>query len=287
MGTKKTLVVSAIIMALTLVVTIVGVSAAWFGDTLKVSNDIVIQSNVPQTDATINIDSALNRTNTKLVPTIMKKNWLLTSTSTKNNQTWLTQHVLDDDFVDPLGDAGTNDELPFVSLGTTVYIYFQFTVPKDTSSSMSKDVVVISVDSANTPNSGVDVLSEFKLSMELCQNVVETETIDPQTSLPDYSYTYTPITSTTTISATENPATPNACYWTFVEEENKFYGFVNALTENPYWIRFGISYGKVNEELNSNLMNTLVKFNVSINADAETRYTLVKQHLIDIGKVVD
>lgn len=77
--TKRTLFISSLVMVLTLIVAIVSVSAAWFGNTANVSKDgFVIDSDTLQEFASIEIDSDLTAEGgEKLWPAIAKKGELL------------------------------------------------------------------------------------------------------------------------------------------------------------------------------------------------------------------
>ena len=62
MNTKRTLIISAAIMVLALVVTFVGVSAAWFGDVKhrESQRQLYVSSQRPMGEASIDLESAAN-----------------------------------------------------------------------------------------------------------------------------------------------------------------------------------------------------------------------------------
>lgn len=79
--TKRTLIISSLIMTLALIVAIVSVSAAWFGDSVGSKQDgFIIDSDTLQEFASIKVDSDVTgEGGTKLWPAIAKKGWLLTN----------------------------------------------------------------------------------------------------------------------------------------------------------------------------------------------------------------
>ncbi len=76
--TKRTLIFSSVVMALTLVVAIVGVSAAWFGDMKQAQQGgFIIESDTLQDVAMIDINSSQGMTGEKFYPAVAEKGYFL------------------------------------------------------------------------------------------------------------------------------------------------------------------------------------------------------------------
>ncbi len=76
--TKRTLIFSTVVMALTLVVAIVGVSAAWFGDMKEAQQGgFIIESDTLQDVAMIDINSSQGMTGEKFYPAVAEKGYFL------------------------------------------------------------------------------------------------------------------------------------------------------------------------------------------------------------------
>ncbi|MBO4695328.1 MAG: hypothetical protein J5656_05390 [Clostridia bacterium] len=77
---RKSIILSLIIMGLCIVVGVVGVTAAWFGDVMKKSDDIIITSYAPTGNASMTMDSASEYAEAigKLVPAVATPEYVMT-----------------------------------------------------------------------------------------------------------------------------------------------------------------------------------------------------------------
>lgn len=124
---KSSILIASAIMCLAVIVGIVGVTAAWFGNTLKLSDTVVISSTQPSGNATIVADSVSNSTATgaKLTPAKIKPGLMLNDFKGENGYNQLP--VYGDDAL-PYLDDGTaqNSDKPLMSLATDVEVSFDF-----------------------------------------------------------------------------------------------------------------------------------------------------------------
>ena len=75
---KRSIIVSLIVMALCVVVGVVGITAAWFGDTLKRDDSVIVSSYAPTGNATMSIDSTSDFTSGEgLRPAIATAGYIL------------------------------------------------------------------------------------------------------------------------------------------------------------------------------------------------------------------
>ena len=76
--TRRTLIISSVIMTLAFIVTLVSVSAAWFGDMKSASQvGFVIESDTLQDSASIDINSSKGMTGESIYPAVMQLGYLL------------------------------------------------------------------------------------------------------------------------------------------------------------------------------------------------------------------
>jgi len=254
MRIKRTLIVSSLILALVLVVTIVSVSAAWFGDTLNQSNTIDVQTELPQGQIVIDTSSAKNYTNDKLVPAIMNKGWMLTAT-TNNTQ---NLNVKDPSLV--------GDGKPFESIAQTVYIYFPIYGVGQTSGIDGKLPAIVEIEGAYIPkdsaasvtSSSYNYIDELILGMEVVKDVQDEETTTAQG------------TKTHVITYTEVPSTPVAdlrandgkVHWGYSSTLHQI-GLLIDQGVNCY-IKLSVTFKKVDEEIPPELLDTLIKLSVNV-----------------------
>ena len=75
---KKPIIVSLIVMALCIVVGVIGVTAAWFGDILNKADNVIISSYAPTGNATMSIDSTSDFTSGEgLMPAVATEGYIL------------------------------------------------------------------------------------------------------------------------------------------------------------------------------------------------------------------
>lgn len=243
-------------MALVLVVTIVSVSAAWFGDTLSVTNDIMIKTELPEGQIVIDTSGAINKMDDKLVPAIVNKGYMLTGAGLQN------LNVLDSSLV------GANK--PLESIAQTVYVYFPIFGIGVSSSQDMKLAAVVSLDGAyilkdsahiidNNYMSSVDYMDNLILKMEVVTDVHDEEVTDPSTGTKYMKTVSTPVASTPLASLTAND---RKVFWGYSSELNEI-GILMDQGVNCY-IKLSVTFSKVDEELPPELLDTLIRINVGV-----------------------
>lgn len=243
-------------MALVLVVTIVSVSAAWFGDTLSVTNDIAIKTELPEGQIVIDTTGAINKMDDKLVPAIVNKGYMLTGEGKQD------LNVLDSNLV------GANK--PLQSTAQTVYVYFPiFGIGLSSAEDMKLAAVVklsgayILKDSAHIINnnylSSVNYMDNLILTMEVVQNVHDEEFTDAQTGT---KYLRTVSEKVTSTPVGELEANDGKIFWGYSSQLNEI-GILMDQGVNCY-IKLSVTFSKVDEELPPELIDTLIKINVEV-----------------------
>lgn len=274
MKTKRTLIISSAIMALVLVVTIVSVSAAWFGDIKHAEHELNITSSRPSGEARIDLESAnsLNDGTTKLVPAKAVDGDLLGGKTPPTGATLQT----------------VNTSLGIASAANVVNIYFPFKYSgsADTGATDHKKSVKIWIDTAylssdlhydstqqkyvpNDSENIVNYLDEFYITLDVVGNVRKegnvisydvAEVEEGDGGFP--KGTATKSGNTVTFSGLD---AANSIY--FVNDiEHKVLYLLLPPGLDYYSVKVGISYNYIDEELNPATMNQRIMFGIKIEA---------------------
>lgn len=278
MKTKRTLIISAAIMALALVVTLVGVSAAWFGDIKhrETQRQLYVTSAHPMGEATIDLDSAtrLNDGSQKLVPAKVKTDangisWLLAGNY------MLTGDVRPEgDILRPSDGTSVANVKPaatsaITSAASVVPVYFPFSYGGTADSGVpdGKKAVKIYIDSAyltsnNTVDTTKNYLDEFYMTFTVVKDVVKNQ----ETGV----ITCTAVTSATATKDGEGNITFNnlsslddSIYFVNDVDGDALYLLVPPDVDK-YSVKVSISYKYLDEELNPATINKTIKFGVHI-----------------------
>lgn len=259
MRIKRTLIISSIIMALIACVTIVSVSAAWFGDTLSITQEVSIQTSLPQGKIVIDTNSAINRLDNSLIPAKLNPGWALKAAQ-------INSPYADTSTIDVLDTHLVGDDQPLSQIAQTVYVYFPIFGIGATAEEDGKLPAIVEItgayiykDSAQGINTetSVNYIDDLLITMEVVTNVQEEEVDDGNISY--YVQTSDPVTST---PIADLKTTPNSVHWGYDKDSHKI-GLLIDQGVNCY-IKLGISFAKVDEDLPPELMNTLIKLNVIV-----------------------
>lgn len=257
MKTKRTLIISSAIMALVLVVTIVSVSAAWFGDIKHAETELRVTSERPMGEATIDLSSAesLNNNNTQLVPAKAVNGDLLSGKTPPTGATLQTVNT-------SLGIASAANIVP-------IYFPFSYSGSADSGATDGKKAVKIYIDSAylasELDNQGKPVegatnyLDEFYITFDVVKDVVKTEG----------NITYTTVASATATKSGENvtfsglSANDDSIYFKNDIDGKALYLLVPPSVDY-YSVKVQISYNFIDEELNPATINQRIMFGIKI-----------------------
>lgn len=261
MKTKRVLIISSAIMALVLVVTIVSVSAAWFGDIkhAETSRQLYVSSARPEGKATIDIESAadLNRNTASLVPAKAVNGWLLGGSSiatgatlrTANSSAGIQTAATVADIYFPFGYSGAADA-GYVDGKRAIKIYFDSTYIKVKGTT-------------DTVDKSINFIDEFHINF-----YVVTAILDLEGHVVGYN---DPVASATATKDSSNKITytglaPSDDNIFFVEvlNEKALYMLVTPYSNVQYYVKASISYNYVDEELNPATINQTLMFGIRI-----------------------
>ena len=268
MKTQKTLIISSAIMALVLVVTIVSVSAAWFGDIKHAeTSKLSITSQRPMGEATIDLTSAasLNDVTADLIPARIKKvngiSWLLAGNApapTGNDLRPADNSNLNRDSI----KAAASNAVDKSATVSDIFFPFNYSGTPDTGATDGKKAIRIYIDTAKiklgTDNQGNAILDatnfidEFYITFNVVENVTKNATTG--------AITYTPVTSTPIERL--SPTTDNIFFY-YKESETTLY-LLAPPDVDKYSVQVQISYNFVDEELNPRTISKTIVFGVHI-----------------------
>lgn len=255
-NTKRTLILSCVVMALALVVTIVGISAAWFGDVRRVTteeNRLIISSNRPKGQATIDVESASSDIvgGDKLMPAVATPGWLLSG-----------------------GDPDTLDVLvQNVGNGvdraaTQVYVYFPFTYvgAPDAAAKDGKKSVKLTLTSATLENprrtdgdgndDGSDIVGLTNYIDEFSSDLCVVKKVGDGASASYTEYTADEIAAMHTSAS--------GIVW---EQQNDGRALHMLMAPGiDFYLRVKINFARVDEECDPSLIDTTLFFNFDIEA---------------------
>lgn len=255
-------------MVLALIVTIVGVSAAWFGDVKHVETankeQLKISSNRPAGVATINLTSAnrLNAGTADLIPAKAVNGWLLDSTNAAIG-TGATLYT---------ANAGAG--IQTAATKASIYFPFSYGGTADEGVADGKKAVRIFIDTAKikigettvgetvTPVlDSVNYLDEFYITFTVLSSI----TTDQNTG----AYVSSVVATSATASKSGNTITftglnPNDNSLYFVSDLSNKSLYLLLPPDATYYVRVDISYDKVDELLNPATIYKTISFGVNI-----------------------
>ena len=283
MKTKKAIIISSAIMALVLVVTIVSVSAAWFGDVMHKETEnkaLHINSQRPMGEASIDLTSAesLNDGTADLIPARIKKDangvsWLLAGNAPAPVGGTLRPADNSNSNRDSIQVAASSavDKAATVS---DIFFPFSYSGTPDSGVADGKKAIRIYIDTAKIKLGtqtvsgqeqpvldATNFIDEFYITF----NVVTNVTKNPSTG----AITYDSVTSATAtksgdvITFTNLSASNNSIYFVNDVANNTLY-MLAPPDVDTYSVQVKISYNFVDEELNPRTISKTIVFGIHI-----------------------
>ncbi len=258
--TKRTLIMSSIVMVMTFVVAIVGISAAWFGDVRRVSTnerDLIISSQRSDAQATIEIDSASTSVigGDRLVPAIADKGWLLDQANSDKD-------------VNALDVLNGGEGISAPATQVVLYLPFMYVGVPDEGFTDGRKFIRISLSSATLENprkkgeDGKDIvdingminfLDEFKAQMTVVKKVADA-TSEQGTRYEEY----------TPEEIEQLKTDKNGISWQTGEYGNSLDMLIAPGVS--FYCKVTLYFAKVDEECDHDLLDTTVFFNFGISA---------------------
>lgn len=262
MKTKRTLIISAAIMALALVVTLVSISAAWFGDIKhqETSRELYVSSQRPMGEATIDLSSAesLNDGTADLVPAKAVNGWLLGGGTPTTGAALQTANV---------GNG-------IQTAATVVPIFFPFSYGGTADSGVAdgKKAIKIYINTAyikvgDNADDSVNYLDDFYITLKVVKNVHKETTIVGNEEHTEI--VYQDVTSATaaksgdTVTFTGLVSGDDSIYFINDVDDKSLYILLPPDSET-YSVKVEISYNYLDEELNHATVNKTIVFGVHI-----------------------
>lgn len=295
MKLKKTLIISSAIMALALVVTIVSVSAAWFGDIKHAETEkLAITSERPSGAATFDLTSysKLNQNSVDLVPAIAIENLLLGGATVPNGAVLRTEDEFGKDTSSSNIQSGATSSVSAPASVASIYFPFRWSGTPDAGYSDGKKAIKIWIDTAQIKlgetGTGdnktaildpINYIDEFYITfsvVKIPKEIPEGGSEEVPTYDEDGNMITQPVAS---VSATKD-SSGNITYAMSDGDDNVFYvnddGALNGGVNNKavyllvpsyyadYNIKVEVSYNKVDEELNPATIDKTIAFGIKI-----------------------
>lgn len=285
MKSKRAIIISSAIMALALIVTIVGVSAAWFGDVKHAStqrSELYVWSDHPEGDATIDFSSSLvSAAASQLVPAKAVNNWLLGGHTVATGEALKTANV----------SQGIQEPATVAP----VYFPFRYDGTADSSETLirsddpenpeviqrkdDKKAIKIYIDTAYLKANGlvdesVNYIDEFFITFSVVQNVSVGAGGVVSSEVPVTSVNATPnqVNTPTALVFDSGILDSTAIYYISDEENKVIYMLVPPFC-GLYHVKVQISYNYVDEELNPKTINKTISFGVHIQTIERSDFT--------------
>lgn len=258
MKSKKTIIISSLIMCLTLIVAIVSVTAAWFGNVTsgKIEANLTIDSDTVDESANVEIDSSATGAGNNIYPAIAVKG--LVGSAYPGNYGKYNENS-DKLYPADLGKTPAEYLKGLISENAqvaTIYLTIDYIGSIDASASdgkktllMSLDGVYLSADLGDKPNyedtSLVNYKEEFNVKMSLVKNTGSAE--DPQFVEDE--------TLSSDVHNDYNDKNPYGQLMYF------------RVVPGKYTVKFEIYFNKVDEECNFDLLNTTLSLRIKLSKD--------------------
>lgn len=267
--TKRTLIISSLVMALALIVTVVSVTAAWFSNVATSRQDgFVIDSATLKESATIAIDSDVGDSNNAIWPAVAKKGYLAQGG------------------VAPTGKAlkSTSDVVDIKAKTAVIYFPINFIGAPDQHVVDGQNVAIdgrkalqISLNyvttakyaQTTTDTNGNTVITGTTKDLRPAFNVeMDMVSVERQDG---GGYTITPISMVGvgpgSLSGTENVYCNQPSLSGSIEPGYNLYLLV--MPGETYYIRATIYFNKVDEEVDADLLYTSVYFNFDLKMETD------------------
>lgn len=266
--TKRTLIISSLVMALALIVTVVSVTAAWFSNVATSRQDgFVIDSATLKESATITIDSNVGDSNNAIWPAVAKKGYLAQGG------------------VAPTGKAlkSTSDIVDIKAKAAVIYFPINFIGAPDQHVVDGQNVAIDGRKALQISLNYVTTAKYAQTTTDTNDNIVITGTtkeLRPAFNVEmdmvsverqdGGGYTITPISmvgiNPGNLSGTENvycnqPSLKNG--------EPGYNLYLLVMPGETYYIRATIYFNKVDEEVDADLLYTSVYFNFDLKMETD------------------
>lgn len=241
---KRSLIISSIITLLAIVVTLVGVSAAWFGE-IRHKNagsrqePLYITSARPDGIAQFDTDSAKLENNLKLIPATAKKGWLLEGNTVPSGRTLRTADVAN-------GVQTAANIVP-------ILIPFEYSGSADIGVTDGKKAVKIQIESAyilkdGAADTSVNYIKEFFIDYDIINYDKDTQEED----------------EISTVDAIEDLSSDSSAIFFKNDESSKTIYMLIEPYYKFYAIKVQVSYNFVDEELNPVTIYENIQFTLKI-----------------------
>lgn len=255
--------ITSCIMALVLVVTVVSVSAAWFGDTRSITNEIDVNSARPEGQIVIDT-SLVNSSGNSIVPAIMNKGRMLLYDDSEliseyfgelKDQTkakYFAEKSKDDSltYKSYLENKYSGEDKPFLSVANTAVIYFPvFGIGQIVGGKLPVQVEISGVYLMTEPLEAKKYLDEFIIDMEVVEPVWEGESDEARI----VGYNDKPSSNGSSFGET---------YWGYSAKDYKL-GIIMDHNTNCF-IKLSISFAQVDEDLPPELLDNKIRIDISI-----------------------
>lgn len=282
---KKTIIISSLVMCLTLIVAIVSVTAAWFGNVTQqqLQADLTVDSGTVSASADIQLDSGAS-SQQALYPAVAEPGYYLSGKGGSTNN-FFNQPAPGNYGIYPAGDSFNDPEAlyPKAPVGpdnlppanatlhlqqeakvAKLYFTIKYAGPADAGATDGKKSIALSLsgvylksqlieeDGKFSGYDNADVINyrnEFNVRMALVQKNESDE--------------YETLTSNSVV----HPCVGNIYYADKYSESNP-YGHTMEMRINPnttYTVEFQIYFNKIDEECNMDLLNTDLVLHIELN----------------------
>lgn len=272
--TKRTLIISSLVMALALIVTVVSVTAAWFSNVSDSRQDgFTIDSATLKESATISIDTNVGGSNSEIWPAVAKKGYLAQGgIAPSGKKLKNTPNAVDN----------TLDSIDVKAKTAVVYFPINFvgapdtqTVDGQTTAIDGRKALEVSLNFVSTESNlkketqdgkevivgtDKDVKSAFNVELDMVSVVKNA----------DGGYTITPIDMTGIDPSKLSGTDDIYCNQPSLESGEPGYNlYLLVMPGETYYVRATIYFNQVDEEVDLELLYTTVFFNFGLKMEVD------------------
>lgn len=267
---KKTIIISSLIMCLTLIVAIVSVTAAWFGNVTQqqLSADLTVGSGAADASANIELDStgSGNPDENKLYPAKADPNYFLSDEGRKNNPPGnygIFVSEKESTKLYPTKPPENNTGNPDLHLSreakvATVYFTIEYIGPGDSNASDGKKSLLLTMEGVYL-QSALTVEDDTYKGFEGAENYCNEFNV--KMTLVDEAHEKT-------IESTQELVQQGGVYYDNTYSNVNKYGHQMKLrvqSSERYTVKFEIYFNKIDEECNADLLNTNLVMRITLN----------------------
>lgn len=265
--TKRTLIISSLVMALALIVTVVSVTAAWFSNVSDSRQDgFTIDSATLKESATISIDTNVGGSNSEIWPAVAKKGYLAQGGIAPSGKTL----------------KNTSNAVDVKAKTAVVYFPINFvgapdtqTVDGQTTAIDGRKALEVSLNFVSTESNlknetqdGKEVIVGTDKDVKSAFNV-ELDMVSVAKNA-DGGYTITPIDMTGIDPSKLSGTDDIYCNQPSLESGEPGYNlYLLVMPGETYYVRATIYFNQVDEEVDLELLYTTVYFNFGLKMDVD------------------